>query len=112
MSGSTFPIGVLPGYSATGIFTPLALLLLRTIQEFSTLGEYAGVGTFLAKYAPFRHHGLYTSLISASTAAGLLFDNVTVMPLQGSLDEADMHSWGWRIPFLLAGPLGLIGYYI
>ena len=23
-----------------------------------------------------------------------------------------MNSWGWRIPFLLAGPIGLIGLYI
>ena len=112
MSGSTFLIGVLPGYSAIGIFAPLALFLLRMIQGFSASGEYAGAGTFLAEYAPPKHRGLYTSLVPASTAAGLLFGNVIVMPLQGFLDEADMHSWGWRIPFLLAGPLGLIGRYI
>ena len=112
MSGSTFLIGVLPGYAAIGILAPLALLLLRMIQGFSASGEYAGAGTFLAEYAPPRQRGLYTSLVPASTAAGLLFGNVMVMTLRGFLDEADMHSWGWRIPFLLAGPLGLIGRYI
>ena len=28
------------------------------------------------------------------------------------LSDAAMSHWGWRIPFLLAGPLGLIGRYI
>ncbi len=23
-----------------------------------------------------------------------------------------MHSWGWRVPFLLGLPLGLIGWYL
>ena len=112
MSGSTFLIGVIPGYAAIGIFAPLALFLLRMIQGFSASGEYAGAGTFLAEYAPPKQRGLYTSLVPASTAAGLLFGIITVMTLRGLLDEADMHSWGWRIPFLLAGPLGLIGRYI
>ncbi len=28
------------------------------------------------------------------------------------MSEAFLHEYGWRIPFLLAAPLGLIGYYI
>lgn len=112
MSGSTFLIGILPGYSAIGIFAPLALLILRMIQGFSASGEYAGAGTFLAEYAPPKRRGLYTSLVPASTAVGLLFGILAVMTLRGNLGAQDMHSWGWRIPFLLAGPLGLIGRYI
>lgn len=32
--------------------------------------------------------------------------------LTGLLSSGDLESWGWRIPFLLAAPLGLIGRYI
>ncbi|WP_345600520.1 MFS transporter, partial [Thermocatellispora tengchongensis] len=28
------------------------------------------------------------------------------------LDSTQMHDWGWRLPFLLAAPMGLIGRYI
>ena len=27
-------------------------------------------------------------------------------------NDQQMHSWGWRIPFLVAGTLGLIGIYL
>jgi MHS family proline/betaine transporter-like MFS transporter len=32
--------------------------------------------------------------------------------LNTTLSDESMASWGWRIPFLIAAPLGLIGYYI
>ena len=37
---------------------------------------------------------------------------MTVTLLQTLLGDAAMDSYGWRIPFLIAGPLGLVGLYI
>ncbi|BDA65570.1 MFS transporter [Actinomyces capricornis] len=112
MSGSTFLIGLLPGYASIGVVAALGLLVLRMVQGFSASGEYAGAGTFLAEYAPAAKRGMYTSLVPASTAAGLLAGSLMVSGMFMVLDDAAMQSWGWRIPFLLAGPLGLIGRYI
>ena len=28
------------------------------------------------------------------------------------LGDDDMHAWGWRLPFLVAAPLGLVGIYL
>lgn len=112
MSGSTFFIGLLPTYSAIGIAGAIGLLLLRMIQGFSASGEYAGAGTFLAEYAPPSRRGIYTSLVPASTACGLLAGSLMVTGAFWLLPDDAMNTWGWRIPFLLAGPLGLIGRYI
>ena len=112
MSGSTFLIAFLPGYSMIGLGAAILLLLLRLVQGFSASGEYAGAGTFLAEYAPADRRGLYTCLVPASTATGLLAGSTLVALLHWLLDDASMESWGWRIPFLLAGPLGIIGRYI
>ncbi len=112
MSGSTFLIGLLPGYASIGVAAALGLLVLRMVQGFSASGEYAGAGTFLAEYAPAAKRGMYTSLVPASTAAGLLAGSLLVSAMFTVLDAAAMLSGGWRIPFLLAGPLGLIGRYI
>lgn len=112
MSGSTFLIAFLPGYAAIGIAAPGLLLLLRMVQGFSASGEYAGAATFLSEYAPADKRGMYTSLVPASTAAGLLFGSLFVTVLFVATSDAAMESWGWRLPFLLAGPLGLIGRYI
>lgn len=112
MSGATFLIGFLPSYAAFGLGAPLLLLGLRMIQGFSASGEYAGASTFLAEYAPPGRRGLYTSIVPASTATGLLAGSLLVALLHALLTTPGMESWGWRIPFLIAGPLGVIGRYI
>lgn len=112
MSVSTFLVAILPSYASIGIAAPALLLLLRMTQGFSASGEYAGASTFLAEYAPAHKRGFYTSLVPASTAAGLLLGSLMAAGLYALLDEMAITEWGWRIPFLLAAPLGLIGRYI
>ena len=112
MSGATFFIGILPGYATIGIAAPVLLLVLRMVQGFSASGEYAGAAAFLAEYAPQGKRGLYTSLVPASTAAGLLVGSLFTTVLHTTMSSDSLASWGWRIPFLLAGPLGFIGRYI
>ena len=114
MSAATFVIGLLPTFEAVGILAPILLLCLRMVQSFSASGEYAGAATFLAEYAPSNHRGLYCSLVPASTATGLLIGSAlaTFMFMTWGHDSSFVTEWGWRIPFLLAGPLGFIAHYI
>lgn len=112
MSGATFSIALLPPYAAIGLAAPLLLLLARIVQGFSAAGEYAGAAAFLVEYAPPRRRGLYASVVPASTAAGLLLGSLIAALLSAVLSDVQMHDWGWRLPFLLAAPMGLIGRYI
>ncbi|MCP1641317.1 MHS family proline/betaine transporter-like MFS transporter [Pseudomonas citronellolis] len=112
MSGSTFCIALLPGYAQAGLAAPGLLLAIRLVQGFSASGEYAGASAFLTEYAPEGKRGFYTCLVPASTAAGLLVGSLFAAQLYAHLDSAQLHEWGWRLPFLLAAPLGLIGRYI
>ena len=112
MTVSTFCIGILPGYDLIGLWAPALLLLIRLVQGFSASGEYAGASAFLAEYAPEGKRGFYTSIVPASTAAGLLFGAVFVAALHEWMSVETLHEWGWRLPFLLAAPFGLVGRYI
>lgn len=112
MSGATFCIAFLPTYAQVGMLAPILLLIIRLVQGFSAAGEYAGAAAFLAEYAPDGKRGLYTSIVPASTAAGLLFGALFVALLHATLSHDELHNWGWRLPFLLAAPFGLIGRYI
>lgn len=112
MSGATFLIALLPGHATIGIAAPLLLLLLRLIQGFSASGEYAGSSAFLVEYAPPNKRGLYGAVVPASTATGLLLGALIAALLSAVLSDPQMESWGWRIPFLMAGPMGLIGRYL
>ncbi|WP_151710946.1 MFS transporter [Acinetobacter brisouii] len=112
MTLATMCIALLPNYASIGLFAPFLLLLLRMIQGFSASGEYAGASNFLAEYAPENKKGLYTSLVPASTAAGLLLGSLMSAAMFAWMSESFLHEYGWRIPFLLAAPLGLIGRFI
>lgn len=112
MAAATFCIGLIPGAATIGMAAPLLLLVLRVIQGFSASGEYAGASAFLVEYAPPSKRGKYAAVVPASTAAGLLFGSLLVVLMHALLTDPQIDSWGWRVPFLLAGPLGFIGHYI
>ena len=112
MSAATFLIALLPTYDQIGWLSPALLLGVRLIQGFSAAGEYAGASLFLAEYAPEGRRGIFTSIVPASTAAGLLVGSLLVALMHAILTSNQLLSWGWRLPFALAAPLGLIGRYI
>ena len=112
MSAATFAIALIPGYNTIGVWAPVLLLLVRVVQGFSAAGEYAGASAFLVEYAPANRRGLYAAVVPASTAAGLLLGSLLAAMLSLVLSPEQMQDWGWRLPFLLAAPMGLIGRYI
>ncbi|MEZ2389391.1 MFS transporter [bacterium RCC_150] len=112
MSVATFCIALIPGYNTIGVMAPVLLLLVRVVQGFSAAGEYAGASAFLVEYAPAGRRGLYAAVVPASTAAGLLLGSLLAALLSSVLSADQLNEWGWRLPFLLAAPMGLIGRYI
>ncbi|CDO08372.1 MFS transporter [Mycolicibacterium cosmeticum] len=112
MSAATLLIGLLPTYRVIGVAAPLLLLALRCLQGFSAGGEYGGGAVYLAEYAEPARRGFTVTFMAWSGVLGFLLGSVTVTVLQVALPAGAMDSYGWRIPFLLAAPLGLVGLYI
>jgi MHS family proline/betaine transporter-like MFS transporter len=112
MAGATFCVGLLPGYATLGIAAPILLILLRMIQGFSTGGEYGGAATFMAEYAPDRRRGFFGSFLEFGTLAGFTLGALLVLLTETIVGPEAMADWGWRLPFLVAAPLGLIGIYL
>ena len=112
MAGATFAVGLIPSYASIGFWAPALLILLRMLQGFSTGGEYGGAATFMAEYAPDDRRGFYGSFLEFGTLAGFSFGAALMLGYSLHLGDQAMHEWGWRIPFLIAGPIGLIGMYV
>lgn len=112
MALGTFAIGLIPSYERIGIWAPVLLLLARVVQGFSTGGEYGGAATFIAEYSTDRNRGLMGSWLEFGTLGGYIAGAGTVTALHTLLSSEQMLDWGWRIPFLVAGPLGLLGLYM
>jgi MHS family proline/betaine transporter-like MFS transporter len=104
--------GLLPGYAQIGILAPILLVLLRMLQGFSTGGEIGGAAAYIREWAEPKRRSLYVSMIPSiaqlgkGLAAGLAALAAAAMP------AAAMSEWGWRIPFLLALPLGVLCLFL
>ncbi len=112
MSGATFLIGALPTYEAIGVFAPILLVLLRCIQGFSAGGEIGTVTAFIAEYAGPGRRGYSTSWLMFTAVMGLVLGSLVANGMILALGDEAMLAWGWRVPFLIAGPLGAVALYI
>ena len=112
MSGSTFAIGLMPTYAAIGFFAPALLILARCLQGLSAGGEIGTVTSYVAEYGGEKRRGLATSLLMTIAVSGLLLGSIVANGLAAILGDEAMQAYGWRIPFLIAGPLGLMAAYI
>jgi MFS family permease len=112
MGGSTFLIGLLPGYAEIGVFAPLLLTLLRLVQGLALGGEYGGAATYVAEHAPDSRRGFYTSFIQTTATLGLFASLGVILACREALGKDAFEDWGWRIPFLLSIVLVLLSYWI
>jgi MHS family proline/betaine transporter-like MFS transporter len=112
VSGATLAIGLLPGFETLGVAAPVLLVALRLLQGFSAGGEMGGASAFVAEYAPPRRRGYLVAWVETGCILGFLLGSVVVLALNLVLTSDQIGAWGWRIPFLLAAPLGIVGLYI
>ncbi|MCA1184911.1 MULTISPECIES: MFS transporter [unclassified Saccharopolyspora] len=112
MSGATLAIGLLPGYASIGIAAPVLLVVLRLVQGFAAGGEFGSAASFLAETAPRRRRGFGVSWLEVGSLLGFLAGSCAFLLLSVGLDEGQLTGWGWRIPFLISAPLGVIGFII
>src|SRR5687767_13987483 len=114
MGGSTFLIGLVPGYKAIGIAAPLLVLILRLLQGLALGGEYGGAATYVAEHAPPGKRGYYTSWIQTTATLGLFVALGIIMVVKMNMsDNAFNEEWGgWRYPFWISILLVAVSVYI
>jgi MHS family proline/betaine transporter-like MFS transporter len=111
-SGATVVMGILPTYGMIGIWAPLLLVLVRLVQGFAAGGESSGATTLLAEYAPSNRRGFVTSFVDVFGFAAFVVGAGLVLLFTATLGSDALNEWGWRVLFLLALPLGLVGVYL
>lgn len=112
MSGATMLIGALPTAATIGTFAPILLVGLRLIQGFSAGGEISTIAAFISEYSQKGRRGFSTAWLMAIAGTGLLTGALVANGMSWALGSEVMQAWGWRIPFLMAGPLGAIAIFI
>lgn len=112
MTGSTTLIGVLPTYASVGALAPWLLTLVRALQGLSAGGEFGGAVSIMTEFAPPGRRGRYGAWQSFTVALGLLAGAGLAAILATVLSKEALTDWGWRVPFLVALPLGLVALWL
>jgi MFS family permease len=102
MGGSTFIVGLLPGYESIGIAAPIILIALRILQGLAMGGEYGGAATYVAEHAPNARRGAFTGWIQTTATLGFFLSLMVILGTRLATGEEAFSVWGWRVPFLVS----------
>ena len=112
MAGGSLAIALLPPFALIGWLAPILLLLARIAQGLSLGGEVSNASAYLAEIAPAERRGRYSSFFYISTGAAVLLASLLGALLTAVLTKDELAVWGWRIPFVVGGLLGLVGLWL
>ena len=104
MGGSTFAIGLVPGFATIGWAAPILVLVLRLLQGLALGGEYGGAATYVAEHAPANRRGFWTSWIQTTATLGLFLALGVIILIRSNQGvESFSAEWGgWRYPFWMS----------
>ena len=111
-AGGSLVIACAPTFATVGLAASIILLVARLAQGIAHGGEMGTSVTYLVERAPRHRRALYGSTSWVSVVLGTMIATVTGLLLNANLDRSALESWGWRVPFLLGGLLGLYGLYL
>lgn len=103
---------VFSGPYGIGVAAPVLALVVRIVQGFSVGGEYGTTATYMTEIAPSRNRGLFSSFQYVTLIGGQLLAGLVAVVLQLILTQAQMASFGWRIPFVLGAIAALVSFYL
>lgn len=112
MAVATLVLGILPTYSTIGVLAPILLIVTRIVQGLAAGGEFGSAAAFLGEFSPPKRRGFGCSWLEFGSLLGFLLASFAVYLLNQAMTPEQVLAGGWRIPFLITVPLGLIGLYI
>jgi metabolite-proton symporter len=112
MGISTICIGLLPTYASAGVMAAVLLALCRVGQGLGLGGEWGGAVLLATENAPPGKHSWYGMFPQLGAPIGLFISIGAFLLMSHNLTEAQLFSWGWRVPFLASTILVVVGLYI
>lgn len=112
MAAGTALMGILPDYDTLGIAAPILLMVCRFLQGLALGGESTGSAAFILESAPDGKRGLWVGIITLFANVPNCFVALMLLGLQALISKESYQDWGWRIPFLMGGLIGIVGYWL
>lgn len=100
MGVCTTIIGLLPTYEAIGIAAPVLLIAMRFVQGMMVGGEWSSAGIYIVESAPANRRATAASVITGTAGLAFLFGTFVAATITTTLSDAQLTTWGWRLPFV------------
>ncbi|WP_118890582.1 MFS transporter [Anaplasma marginale] len=110
LTGSVFCIAILPT-PATWSLSPAVLIVLRIIQGLSYGAEIGGTVLMAESVDRSKVKTVWVARLTFFSV-GILLGTFVLKACEATFTEAQMHEWGWRIPFLVAGAVSCVLPYL
>lgn len=111
-AGGSLVIGMAPTAASVGVWAAVILVGARLLQGLAHGGEMGTSMTYLVERAPNGKRALFGSTSWVSVVMGTMLATIIGLLLNIMLDESMIDSWGWRVPFLIGGVLGLYALWL
>lgn len=112
MTVATVAFGLLPNYATAGLLAPSLVVLCRVAQALSASAELPGAMLLMLEHAPAGRRGLTASIANVASVLATAAAATVGLILARTLTPAQLADWGWRVAFLAAAPIGLVGLYV
>ncbi|RKE39880.1 MFS transporter [Paraburkholderia sp. BL23I1N1] len=112
MTVGTWLIACLPGYASIGPAAAVLMVLARLMQGLAAGGEIGPASASLMESIAYRHRCFMVSWRGASQGAAAFAAALVGASTTALLSPTAMHDWGWRVPFVLGGLIGPVGWYL
>jgi MFS family permease len=102
-------IGLTPSFAAIGYAAPALFLVARILQGVSAGSEGQSAIAFMVEHAPANRRGLFGSFTNMASGLATLAATGAAAMVTSAFSPADLAAFGWRIPFVVGGILGVVG---
>jgi MFS transporter, MHS family, alpha-ketoglutarate permease len=100
-------IAATPTYHQIGVWATIILVVARLLQGVAHGMESISAYIYTAEVADPKRRALQTSAYPMAQNFGVMQGTLFGAILTSFISDANMHSWGWRIPFLIGALYGL-----
>jgi MHS family proline/betaine transporter-like MFS transporter len=112
MTIGTWMIACLPGVASIGVAATVLMVVARLLQGLAAGGEIGPASAALMESVTYRQRCFMVSWRGASQGAAAFAAALVGASTTMLLSPPAMEAWGWRIPFVLGGLIGPVGWYL
>jgi MHS family proline/betaine transporter-like MFS transporter len=107
----TAVMALMPSYATIGLIAPIGIFTARLLQGFAVAGEFGSSTAFMVEHST-RRKAFFSSWQFTGQHTAKLFAALFGFGLSSTLSQPQLHSWGWRVPFVFGLLVGPVGMYI